>query len=134
MKAPSKAQPAGQAVTSSTLTIQGAKQEVTLCQCSRCGNIWKPRRPDPPPAKCPACFSPLWNKARAYHIGGAEPPTRAAKPRGKPFEKGFDARRIEHPEAGLESAQAEPGPRAKRQTSKSRAPHEGEAHSTADKS
>ena len=147
MKAPSKAQPVaspgqpGQAVTSATLTIQGAKQAVTLCQCSRCGHLWKPRRPDPAPSKCPACFSPLWNKARAYRIEGAEAPTRAARPRGKPFEKGFDARRIDHAEGGAaegeqggaEPQATEPGPRAKRQTSKSRAPHEGAAHSTADK-
>ncbi len=118
-----------------TLTVQGAKQTVTLCQCNRCGHLWKPRRSSPAPSKCPACFSPLWNKARAYHIEGAEPPTRAPKPRGKPFQKGFDARRIEHTESEseLQARAAEPSPGAKRQTSKSRAPHQSEAHSTAGK-
>lgn len=114
MKAPSKAQSAespgqpaelSRVVTSATLTIQGARQAVTLCQCNRCGHLWKPRRPDPQPSKCPSCFSPLWNKARTYRIEGAEPPTQAAKPRGKPFSKGFDARRIEH---SSEHAQGEP--------------------------
>jgi len=152
MKAPSKAQPKAQPQTANRLTVQGARQQVTLCQCGRCGHIWKPRRPDPPPSKCPSCFSPLWNKGRAYHIEGAEPPTRVPQPRGKPFSKGFDARSSDHTEVGDPAGAAEegtgtlgqvvesdkatsvPGPRAKRQTSRSHAPHEGEAHSTADKS
>lgn len=79
--------------TPTTLTITGAKSQITLCQCCRCGNIWKPRKPDP--AKCPACFSPLWNKERVYNIEGADAPTQVPKPRGKPFKSGFDERRIE---------------------------------------
>lgn len=131
--------------TGATLSVQGARQQVTLCQCGRYGHVWKPRRPDPPPSKCPSCFSPLWNKGRVYRIEGAEPPTRAPRPCGKPFSKGFDARRsdhsvdqpIAHSEDGSEGGAAGPGkpnPHAKRQTSRPHAPHEGEAHSTADKS
>ena len=76
-----------------TLTVKGAKTQVTLCQCLRCGNIWKPHKPNP--AKCAACFSPLWNKPRVYRVEGAEEPTGTAKPRGKPFQPGFDERRGE---------------------------------------
>ena len=74
-----------------TLIVKGVKCHILLCQCVRCGNIWKPRKPSP--AKCPACFSPLWNKERVYSIEGADAPTQVPKPRGKPFEVGFDARR-----------------------------------------
>ena len=74
------------------LTVTGTRQQVTLCQCSRCGNIWKPRKVNP--AKCPACHSPLWDKERVYHLSGAHAPTQAPKPRGKPFQAGFDARRV----------------------------------------
>lgn len=79
------------APTSPTRTIQGAKKQMTVCECLRCGYLWKPHRPDP--VKCPACYSPLWNKERVYKIVGAEAPTQKAKPRGKPFQAGFDQRR-----------------------------------------
>ncbi len=77
--------------------VKGAVCEVVLCQCNRCGNIWKPRQPKDgvpkQPSKCPACFSPLWNKPRVYEIEGAEAPTQAPKPRGKAFGEGYDERR-----------------------------------------
>ena len=78
-------------VNSSQRTIQGAKTQITLCECSRCGYLWKPHRSDP--AKCPGCSSRLWNKQRAYQKAGEKAPTRTPKPRGKPFQAGFDARR-----------------------------------------
>lgn len=77
--------------------VGGVVREVILCQCNRCGNIWKPRQPQngviKPPAKCPSCFSPLWNKPRVYDIEGAEAPTQAPKPRGRGFGAGYDERR-----------------------------------------
>lgn len=78
--------------TPTHLTVQGAQRQVTLCQCLRCGNIWKPRKATP--SKCPGCNTPLWNVPYAYEIEGKEPPTRTPKVRGKPFQAGFDARRI----------------------------------------
>lgn len=95
--------PSAQA-TPTTLSVQGAKSEVTLCQCVRCGNIWKPHHnPDgtpKTPKKCPACDSPLWNKPRAYRRKGEEAPTETPKPRGRPFKAGFDERRVRSSEEG----------------------------------
>jgi hypothetical protein len=90
--------------TPTTLWVQGAKGEVTLCQCLRCGNIWKPHHnadgTPKTPKKCPACDSPLWNKPRAYRRKGEEAPTETPKPRGKPFKAGFDERRVRSSEEG----------------------------------
>lgn len=89
-----------------TLTVQGEQQTVTLCQCLRCGNIWKPRKPSP--ARCPSCLSPLWNKERKYQLQGKEPPTLPIEgKRGKPFATGHDSRRRKSAQ-GLEAPQARP--------------------------
>ena len=75
-----------------SLLVQGETQTVTLCQCLRCGNIWKPRKPTP--ARCPACLSPLWNQERRYQLKGKEAPTQPIEgKRGKPFVLGLDDRR-----------------------------------------
>jgi DNA-directed RNA polymerase subunit RPC12/RpoP len=67
-------------------TVQGASHTLTLCQCSRCGNLWAPRQEIP--ILCPECRSSLWNKPRVYRIEGAPSPTQHAKPRGRAFPKG----------------------------------------------
>ena len=67
-------------------TVQGASQTLTVCQCSRCGNLWAARQQIP--ILCPSCRSSLWNKPRVYHIEGAPSPTQNAKPRGRAFAKG----------------------------------------------
>ena len=77
------------------IRIRGAAGEITICQCSRCGELWQPRQTVP--AKCPACSSPLWNKPRVYQRQGAPPPTQTAKPRGRAFQTGIDSRRVQRP-------------------------------------
>jgi DNA-directed RNA polymerase subunit RPC12/RpoP len=84
------------AINRTQLTVQGEQQTVTLCQCLRCGNIWKPRKPSP--ARCPSCLSPLWNKERKYQLKGKEAPTQPIEGRrGKPFAAGYDPRRDSQP-------------------------------------
>lgn len=74
--------------------VRGATGEITICQCSRCGELWQPRQTIP--AKCPTCFSPLWNKPRVYKLEGAPLPDASikAKPRGRAFAAGEDSRRV----------------------------------------
>lgn len=76
-----------------TFIINGRKGgQLTLCECGRCGNLWKPRVANP--VRCPACRSDLWDKPRVYQVQGQEAPTQKPKPRGLGFRKGFDARRV----------------------------------------
>ena len=62
-------------------------RRVLFCHCLRCGNEWMPRVENP--AQCPACKSALWNIAREERRQ-----QKKYAPRGKPFAKGDDPRRI----------------------------------------
>lgn len=62
-------------------------RRVLVCRCLRCAYEWMPRVENP--AQCPACKSALWNTPREERKG-----QRKNAPRGKPFAKGLDPRRI----------------------------------------
>lgn len=77
---------------------------ITLAKCGRCGFEWVPRVAVP--SRCPHCGSVLWNVERAQKLPGKPAPTRKGKPRGKPLEAGFDARRVHQPTETQEQEKA----------------------------
>lgn len=82
-----------------SLELDAGKTSVTravvLAKCLRCGGEWIPRVAVP--AKCPHCFSSLWNVERAQQLPGKPAPTRKGKPRGAGFSSGADVRRNKIP-------------------------------------
>jgi predicted Zn-ribbon and HTH transcriptional regulator len=75
-------------------------RRVLVCRCLRCAYEWMPRVENP--AQCPACKSALWNTPREARKG-----QRKYAPRGKPFAKGLDPRRI-HQNSNSHSPQSSP--------------------------
>ena len=44
------------------------KVQVDGFQCTRCGHVWVPRDISDPPAVCPKCKSPYWDRPRQNAI------------------------------------------------------------------
>lgn len=55
------------------------KVQVWGFECTRCSHQWLPRNIDEPPAVCPKCKSPDWDRPRQSDTKAAKRPQRKQK-------------------------------------------------------